>query len=171
MELYGFPDPAFYPCAGSGKGVGPCGYANPATGPKLRRNNDKLQPIWDVVDVLQPSIYMEQLHKADSPEVNAQMVNGTVAEAVRISRATAHKPAVFPYMYSYFNSDNQTTTLSKQDVKVCVEIPHAVGAAGLVIWGDPGYQSMLHHQPDRVQHLRGGWFATMNMPMCSTDIR
>ena len=53
--------------------------------------------------MLQPSIYMEQLHKADSPEVNALMVNSTVAEAVRISSATAHKPAVFPYMYSYFD--------------------------------------------------------------------
>lgn len=62
------------------------GYADPTNGPLLRQKNDKLQSLWDVVDVLQPSIYLAQwgASAASLAKMNAAQINTTMEESVRI---------------------------------------------------------------------------------------
>ena len=109
---YGFPNAQFYPCDSSG-----CGYES-KNGPKFRADNDKLQPLWEAVDVLLPSVYMQYL--CPSPQcpaswntsrqdewnslVNSRMVNGTVAEAVRLQQSTKRKAPVFAYIWAYVSA-------------------------------------------------------------------
>ena len=109
---YGFPNSEFYPCDSSG-----CGYQS-KSGPQFRLQNDKLQPLWEAVDVLLPSVYMQYLcPSAHCPAswnttkqanwnslINARMINGTVEEAVRLQQSTKRKPPVYAYIWAYVSA-------------------------------------------------------------------
>ena len=113
IGYYGFPNAEFYPCDSGGG----CGYQS-NNGPQFRAQNDKLQPLWEAVDVLLPSVYMQYLYpSAQCPAswsttkqqewnslLNAQMINGTVKEAVRLQQSTKRKPPVYAYVWAYVSA-------------------------------------------------------------------
>ena len=111
---YGFPNSEFYPCDSSG-----CGYQS-KNGPKFRAQNDKLQPLWEAVDVLLPSVYMQYLcpsvqcpaswnttkQEEWNSLTNARMINGTVKEAIRLQQSTMRKPPVYAYIWAYVSASD-----------------------------------------------------------------
>ena len=119
------------------------GYNDPAKGPILRALNDKLQPLWDASDILQPSIYLAQwsASAATLAKMNAAQINTTILESVRIQKQTRTRPEIWPFQYFYYNSGKQNVTLTTEDVRASVEFPYELGAKGLVIWGDPSYKN------------------------------
>lgn len=109
--FYGFPNAEFYPCDSGG-----CGYLSTSVrrnGPKKRAQNDKLQQLFDAVDVLLPSVYMQHLCPSghcpaswnaskqahQNTYINSQMINGTVGETVRLQQATLHKPPIYAFTW------------------------------------------------------------------------
>ena len=72
------------------------GYNDAVKGPKLRALNDKLQPLWDVSDSLQPSVYLAQWHAsvATLAEMNAAQINTTIIESVRILKQSRTRPEI-----------------------------------------------------------------------------
>ena len=160
--FYGFPNSEFYPCDNQG-----CGYSSLRAGRTLRGRNDLLQPLWDEVDVILPSIYM-QILPGNTPSssrnayINHGMVNNTVTEALRLSKNSRQPPpAVFAFMYSFYNSQTQNVTLTAADTKASVEIPYYLGADGLVVWGDPGYIGKELHHPHRVAQFQQYFDSTL----------
>jgi lysophospholipase L1-like esterase len=123
-------------------------------GPTLRALNDRLQPIWDASDVLLPSIYLGQWHAsaATLAEMNAAQINTTVLESIRLQNQTRHHPEVWPFMYSYYNSGRQNVTLTAVDTEASVAFPYALGATGLVVWGNPSYKNRT--QPGTVAQFQ-----------------
>ena len=119
------------------------GYTDPVRGPKLRELNNKLQPLWDAVDVLLPSIYLAQwgASAATLAKMNAAQMNTTMDESVRIQRQTPTQPEIWPYQYFYYNSGHQNTTLTPLDTAASLALPNAHGATGLVVWGNPLYKN------------------------------
>ena len=126
---YGYPQPFVFD-----------GY-DTANGPTLRALNDQLQPLWDASDVLLPSIYLAQWHAsaATLAKMNAAQINTTMRESVRLQKQTKHRPDIWPFMYSYYNSNRQNVTLTAEDTVASIAFPYALGATGLVVWGDPSY--------------------------------
>lgn len=118
------------------------GYDSP-NGPTLRALNDRLQPLWDASDVLLPSIYLAQWHASPATlaKMNAAQINNTVLESVRLQTQTKHNPEIWPFMYPYYNSGRQNVTLTAEDTTASVAFPNALGATGLVVWGDPSYKN------------------------------
>jgi hypothetical protein len=118
------------------------GYDSPS-GPTLRALNDRLQPLWDASDVLLPSIYLAQWHAsaATLAKMNAAQINTTMMESARLQKQTRHQPAIWPFMYPYYNSGRQNVTLTAEDTTASVAFPGALGATGLVVWGDPSYKN------------------------------
>ena len=57
--------------------------------------NDRLQPLWESSDVLQPSIYLAQWPASveSQAELNAHQVNATVGESIRLARQVAEHPS------------------------------------------------------------------------------
>ena len=119
------------------------GYSDPTRGPILRQKNDKLQPLWDAVDVLQPSIYLAQWGASPPTlaRMNAAQLNTTMDESVRLQRQTLSRPEIWPYQYFYYNSGKQNVTLTPEDTTISIEYPYDHGATGLVLWGDPLYKN------------------------------
>jgi hypothetical protein len=84
----------------------------------MKARNDQIQPIFDQVDVLLPSIYMQQLSTPFNPmQVNHLMINGTVSEALRLAAKSSKNPDVIPFVFGYYNSGTLNTTLTRSDLK------------------------------------------------------
>ena len=133
-----------------------------ANGPTLRALNDQLQPLWDASDVLLPSIYLAQwgAPAATLAKMNAGQINATVLESVRLQKqAKHHRPPIYPFMYSYYNSGRQNVTLTAEDTTASVAFPFALGATGLVVWGDPSYKN--HTVPGTVAQFQSYYKAVL----------
>jgi hyaluronoglucosaminidase len=161
--FYGFPNPSFYPCTGDS-----CGYDS-RDGPTLRARNDQLKPIFEEVDVILPSIYFQDCGDLNCGGswnatkddkyvtlMNQRMVKGTIKESVRLQQNTSHKPPIFAFMWTYFNTGNMSRLLSAADTRASIQLPYLAGAQGLVIWGggppfhDPGRKARFQSYFDGV---------------------
>ncbi|XP_007944938.2 hyaluronidase-4 [Orycteropus afer afer] len=97
--------------------------------------NDQLQWLWEKSSALYPSIYLDKILKSS---LNAlKFVHYRVYESMRISTMTSHDYALPVFVYTRLGyRDEPLFFLSKQDLIRTIGESAALGAAGIVIWGD-----------------------------------
>ncbi|XP_076240384.1 hyaluronidase [Calliopsis andreniformis] len=93
--------------------------------------NDKMSWLYDLEDVLLPSVYLRQ-SLTSSERVG--LVGGRVKEALRIARQTTPRKKVLPY-YWYKYQDQRDAYLNKADLEATLRKISELGADGLIIWG------------------------------------
>ncbi|XP_009636455.1 hyaluronidase PH-20 [Egretta garzetta] len=101
---------------------------------EMERNNE-LNWLWEESTALYPSVYLETALRSSR---NAQLfVRNRVQEAIRISYVSnsTHPLPVFVYTRPVF-TDVYTEYLSQDDLVNTIGESAALGASGIVIWGD-----------------------------------
>ncbi|XP_009898514.2 hyaluronidase PH-20 [Dryobates pubescens] len=101
---------------------------------EIERNNE-LNWLWEKSTALYPSVYLETALRSSR---NAQLfVRNRVQEAIRISRVSnsTHPLPVFVYTRPVFTDVNEEY-LSQDDLVNTIGESAALGASGIVIWGD-----------------------------------
>eukprot|EP00730_Choanoeca_flexa_P000125 TRINITY_DN10056_c0_g1_i1.p1 TRINITY_DN10056_c0_g1~~TRINITY_DN10056_c0_g1_i1.p1 ORF type:complete len:408 (+),score=42.00 TRINITY_DN10056_c0_g1_i1:164-1387(+) len=105
-------------------------------------SNDKVQWLWDSVDILFPEIY--QYVWNISVDVWQGQVAARVEEAVRLAAAsTGNQTYVLPYgtpwsTRPYANGSNVATLIDADYLNIQLHTPATVGADGVVLWGSSG---------------------------------
>ncbi|XP_078454890.1 hyaluronidase-2-like isoform X2 [Lampetra fluviatilis] len=108
---------------------------------ELSRNNE-LDWLWNASTALFPSIYMPKA--LESTANGRKFVRYRVMEAMRVSTRPDPYNSLPIYVYSqlvYINSDNNSMVDYKSEVDLIQSIGEsaAMGAAGVVLWGDKRY--------------------------------
>eukprot|EP01083_Nonionella_stella_P142552 441303_1 len=138
--FYGLPANLHGSCSGTGDHL-QCGYNDPTHGAMYRNYSDQQIQIWQVSDIIYPSIYLSA--GGDKYQYMAY-INSTVTESLRCAKnGGIDGNMVYPYIWQKYH--NGTTLLSEQDLNITVKQPYDLGARGLVIWGDakPTYTDPL----------------------------
>ena len=115
-----------------------CGYDSPVFGDLYRAENDAIQAIFNASTGIFPSIYLPPRAagwtEAYSNMVNAQYVNATTAESIRLARVGGSTGVVRPYAWAFYH--NGTTTLSAADTASVVSRAFQPPEGdGVIIWG------------------------------------
>lgn len=101
------------------------------------QRNDKLTWLWNVSTALYPSIYLDLLLRGRDRDVMLYS-RYRILEAMRVrEQSTRSPPAVFPYariVYTY-----SMEFISQEDLVHTIGESVALGAAGVVLWGDDNY--------------------------------
>lgn len=136
--FYGFPANQYLPCLGTS--TAPlCGYDAPVIGDVFRAENDAIQAVFSASTGIFPSIYLPPRPAGWSEDysnlVNAQYINSTTAEAIRLARVGGGASVVRPYAWAFYH--NGTTTLSAADTSSVVsQAFQPPEGDGVIIWGD-----------------------------------
>ncbi|XP_061114704.1 hyaluronidase-3 [Conger conger] len=111
--------------------------------PKTTERNDRLDWLWSQSTALYPSIYLPQ-HLAGSSDA-ALMVRFRVLEALRVASkypSSVTAPPVLPYARVAFA--HTLRFLDKKDLEHTLGESAAVGAAGVVLWGELQFAKSKH---------------------------
>jgi hypothetical protein len=114
-------------------------------------DNTQLLWLWDIVDVLTPSIYPRSTNATTVAESTTRAVAGAIAsvELLRASREKQNKdsrsgsrplPAVMPYARALVNraANNTNIPFSKGILAAQVQAVAGLGAEGVILWGSSG---------------------------------
>ncbi|XP_029974370.1 hyaluronidase-3 isoform X1 [Salarias fasciatus] len=103
---------------------------------RTREQNDRLSRLWTQSTALYPSIYLPQ-RLAGSPDA-ALMIRHRLLEALRVAslwrRDDSHATPVLPYARLAFT--HTLNFLNKTDLEHTLGESAALGAAGVVLWGE-----------------------------------
>lgn len=103
--------------------------------------NDQLAWLWAESTALFPSVYLEEA-LASTPHVR-NFVSFRVQEALRVAR-THHAGHALPvYVFTRPTYTRSLTGLSQMDLISTIGESAALGAAGVVIWGDAGFTTSM----------------------------
>eukprot|EP00051_Salpingoeca_urceolata_P012385 m.153468 g.153468 ORF g.153468 m.153468 type:complete len:892 (-) comp17473_c0_seq3:174-2849(-) len=105
--------------------------------------HDELLWLWEAVDVLAPSYYIRNAHL---PPVNqSAWVSAAVLEAQRcqdkVQASQGRRPELLPYSGIVYRTSSPPSSeqppypLTKGDLAAAVQVPAALGAAGVFLWG------------------------------------
>ena len=93
----------------------------------------ELQWLWELVDVLAPSIYPQSANvTADRASIEAT-VGGALRSAALVPLAT--RPAVMPYARALVDSHTKTGMFTPEVLANQVQLPAALGVDAVVLWG------------------------------------
>jgi hyaluronoglucosaminidase len=151
---WGYPAPSYGVCANFAAGQPPvnvsqCGYYNPTIGPRLRRWNDRLAPLWAASSALYPNAYLyerRQLDPAGEPQVSnatwrarvAVSIASQVAEAVRLSATFGGGIPVVPFLWDIYTTAPFESAVSAADAAMMVSASwHPPLSTTVVVWGYP----------------------------------
>eukprot|EP00036_Acanthoecidae_sp_10tr_P001978 CAMPEP_0182945296 /NCGR_PEP_ID=MMETSP0105_2-20130417/55349_1 /TAXON_ID=81532 ORGANISM="Acanthoeca-like sp., Strain 10tr" /NCGR_SAMPLE_ID=MMETSP0105_2 /ASSEMBLY_ACC=CAM_ASM_000205 /LENGTH=298 /DNA_ID=CAMNT_0025085311 /DNA_START=55 /DNA_END=951 /DNA_ORIENTATION=- len=136
---------------------------NSSMGPVLRARNERLLPLYCVVDALFPSVY--QFYNSENSSsikaANTAYTFGVVAEAVRLAKLVpsacgkAMAPSVLAYTWHRYHDG--ITFLSSSDLIISWEQPYAAGAHGIVMWGS---------EPTSLPQFEA-WYSTVFAPLAN----
>ncbi|KAL6057345.1 hypothetical protein STEG23_019240 [Scotinomys teguina] len=97
--------------------------------------NDELSWLWNSSTALYPAIYIKKVLR--NSEHTLHFSQFRVHESMRISNMTSHDYALPLFIYTQLGyRDEPLLFLSKQDLISTIGESAALGAAGIVIWGD-----------------------------------
>lgn len=110
----------------------------------LRKHNDDLMWFWDLVDFIQPSLYLKEYQldgtNASWPHRN-DFVQATMNECERLSNLTGGKPILPQCDYQYFGLKGWPFMNNSRDIISSLfgpfEFPHTVGVG---VWSDDDAQ-------------------------------
>lgn len=101
------------------------------------KRNDKLTWLWNISSALYPDIYLDLGLRGRGQDILLYSRH-RILEAMRVRELTTHRPpSVFPYAriaYTY-----SMEFLSQEDLVYTIGESMALGAAGVVLWGDGNY--------------------------------
>ncbi|XP_028854207.1 hyaluronidase-1 isoform X2 [Denticeps clupeoides] len=128
--FYGFPDCYNNPGKTSVNYTGAC--------PELEvRRNDQLRWLWNASSALYPQIYLDLSLRGRQQDV-LLYTRHRVQEAMRVrEQVTATPPAVLPYARIVYTFTLEF--LSEEELINTIGESAALGAAGVVLWGDANY--------------------------------
>lgn len=111
---------------------------NEDSSPRGQRVDGQLSWLWEIVDVLTPSIYP---HGREAAAL-AAATNSTVSEAIRLADQIARQrrasgdprpaPAVYPYARALVDGHK---AMSRGQLAAAIQVAAGLGAEGVVLWG------------------------------------
>ncbi|XP_052413960.1 hyaluronidase-2 [Carassius gibelio] len=114
--------------------------------------NDQLKWLWTESTALFPSIYMKSVLRSSSS--GRQFVRNRVKEAMRL--ASVGEGLARPvFVYSRPTYDDELELLTEMDLVSTVGESVALGAAGIIFWGNAAYASSNATCSSLNQYLRG----------------
>ncbi|XP_067314663.1 hyaluronidase-1 [Pseudorasbora parva] len=144
--FYGFPGCYNYQYKKNGTYTGEC--------PALEmKRNDKLAWLWNVSSALYPDIYLDLGLRGRGQDI-LMYSRHRILEAMRVREQSSHQPPpVFPYAriaYTY-----SMVFLSQEDLVHTIGESVALGASGIVLWGDGNYSKTKTACEEVQQYLDG----------------
>ncbi|XP_030062545.1 hyaluronidase-like [Microcaecilia unicolor] len=103
---------------------------------EVQRNN-QLQWLWEVSKALYPSIYMEEVLKSSNQ--GNKFVKAKVIEAMRVAELPSSVCSLPVYVYSRPFYSYSLKPLTQVDLIYTIGQTAALGAQGVVLWGDVDY--------------------------------
>jgi len=99
----------------------------------VQKENDELGWLWDVVDIVLPSVY---LNTRLEPYERPGFVRGRMREAYRVAQRARkrQKPPVVGYI-RYVYTNQAKDFLSNDDMRKSIEVMKQQNAEGVVLWG------------------------------------
>lgn len=96
-------------------------------------SNQALQWLWEVVDVLCPSIYPRSLNATAEAERAASFVAGAIASAQMVT--SRPRPAVMPYGRALMTAKKPAQPFTPGILAAQIQVAAGMGAEGVVLWG------------------------------------
>lgn len=114
--------------------------------------NDQLAWLWTESTALFPSIYMSTVLRSTS--FGRQFVRNRVKEGIRLA-SVGNGPARPVFVYTRPTYANELTLLTEEDLVSTIGESVALGAAGIIFWGDSAYASSNASCSSLNDYLRG----------------
>jgi hyaluronoglucosaminidase len=97
--------------------------------------NAKLSWLWELVDVLCPSIYPHSRNATAEASSAAGYIAGAIRSATMATAAGRLRPAVLPYARALMTDENPSRPFTPGVLAAQIAVAAGMGAEGVILWG------------------------------------